>query len=180
MSYRSVYDLAEQPPFDSEVAYIAGAFVALGIGIRLVQRTKDRKRVDPPEPTGITTPKVLITFGVLVAVIGIGLMSWDRWRLLNDISNGDALVVEGPIRNWGTDRVRTARRDKYEYNTYERFHVGDSIWFGFYRELGMAGFHNGKSELVELRNGMQVRATYLFADGTDDPPRIVKLEVANE
>ena len=41
----------------------------------------------------------------------------------------------------------------------------------------MAGFHNS-SGAIELKDGMRVRATYLYADGTDDPPRIVKLEVA--
>lgn len=44
--------------------------------------------------------------------------------------------------------------------------------------MGQAGFHNGKDPLIPLKNGMHVRATYVSADGDDDPPRIVKLEVA--
>ncbi|MBL7964732.1 MAG: hypothetical protein JNM31_12920 [Flavobacteriales bacterium] len=178
MTYRTVYDLAEQPPFDVEAAWIAGAFVLTGLVWRQVQRARDRKRIDPPQRTGITTPRILITFGFLVAAIGIGLMGWDHWRLMKDISNGEALVVEGPIQSWGIERVRTARRDKYEYNIYERFYVGDSIWFGYYQNVGQAGFHNGKSEQVELKDGLVVRATYLYADGTNAPPRIVKLEIA--
>jgi len=176
--YRTVYDIAAEPPFDVQAAWIAGGIIGLGIVWRLVQRAKDRKLLDPPKRTGITAPRILITFGLLVALLGIGLMGWDRWRLLRDIGNGEARRVEGPIQSWGTERVRTARRDKHEYNTYERFYVGDSIWFGFYRELGMAGFHNGKDPLIELKDGLLVRATYLYADGTDEPPRIVKLEIA--
>ncbi|HRD51438.1 MAG TPA: hypothetical protein PKY96_02200 [Flavobacteriales bacterium] len=178
MTYRTIYDLAEEPPFDMEAAWIASAFILLGFVWGMMQQAKDRKLADPPKRTGVTTPRILITFGMLVALIGIGLMGWDQWRLLRHIANGEALVVEGPIQSWGTERVRTARRDKYEYDTYERFYVGDSIWFGFYRELGMAGFHNSGETRVDLRDGMLARATYLYADGTDDPPRIEKLEIA--
>lgn len=177
MQYRTVYDLAEQPPFDMAAVWIAAAFIGVGAAWTLIRRAKDRNRVDPPQRPKLTTPKVLIIFGAVVALLGVGLMGWDRWRLLNDLDNGEGLVVEGPVQSWGTERVRAARRDKHEYNTYERFYVGDSIWFGFYREVGMAGFHNGASELIELRDGMQVRATYLYGDGRDNPPRIVKLEV---
>ncbi len=177
MNYRTVYDIAKEAPFDTAAAWLAGGFILLGIIWRLVQRAKDRRRIDPPKRTGFTTPKVLVIFGSLIAVIGIGLMGWDHWRLVKAIEGGEAQVVEGPIQSWGIERVRTARRDKYEYNTYERFYVGDSIWFGYYQNVGQAGFHNGKSELVQLQDGMLVRATYLYADGADDPPRIVKLEI---
>ncbi|MBK9175834.1 MAG: hypothetical protein IPM46_05740 [Flavobacteriales bacterium] len=180
MDFRIVYDIAAEPPFDIVAAWLAGGFIALGIAWRIVQRAKDRKRLDPPKRGGITTPRILIAFGVIIALIGIGLMGWDHWRLMKAISNGEAQVVEGPIQSWGIERVRTARRDEYEYNIYERFYVGDSIWFGYYQNVGQAGFHNGKGALVELRDGMLVRATYLYADGKDNPPRIVKLEIAED
>lgn len=179
MTYRIVYDLAQQPPFEKEVAYIAAAFIVTGTVWALIWRAKDRRQVPPRERPKWTTPKVLVLFGSAIAVIGVGLMSWDHWRLMRAIRNGEARVVEGPVQSWGTERVRTANTKKYEYNTYERFYVGDSIWFGFYREVGMAGFHNGASTLVDLHDGLPVRATYLYADGTDDPPRIVKLEIAD-
>ena len=175
MNYRTVYDIAQEPPFDTAAAWLAAGFILLGIIWRLVQHAKDRKRTEPPKRTGITTPKVLVIFGSLIALIGIGLMGWDHWRLIRAIEGGEAQVVEGPIQSWGIERVRTARRDKYEYNTYERFYVGDSIWFGYYQNVGQAGFHNGKSELIQFKDGMLARATYLYADGTDQPPRIVKL-----
>lgn len=178
MDYRIVYDISSEPPFDNEAVWLSGGFILLGIIWRLVQRARDRKRIDPPKRTGITTPKVLIVFGSLIALIGIGLMGWDVWRLKKAITNGEAQVVEGTIQSWGTERVRTANTKKIEYNIYERFYIGDSIWFGYYRNVGQAGFHNGKDPLVPLKDGMLVRATYLYADGTDDPPRIVKLEVA--
>lgn len=180
MIYRTVYDISTEPAISIEMVWLSGGFILLGIIWRLVQRAKDRKHIDPPKRSGLTTPKILVIFGSLIAVIGIGLMGWDHWRLLKAMNNGEARVVEGPIQSWGTERVRTARRDKYEYNTYERFYVGDSIWFGYYQNVGQAGFHNGKSELVPLKDGLLVRATYLYADGTDDPPRIVKLEFAEQ
>ena len=176
MAYRVIYDIAQEPPFDIEMVWLSGGFVLLGIIWRLVQRARDRKRIDPPKRTGFTTPKVLIGFGMVIAVIGIGLMGWDNWRLKEAITNGAAQVVEGPIQSWGTERVRTARTDKREYHVYERFYVGDSIWFGYYQDVGQAGFHNGKTPTIPLKDGMLVRATYLHADGDDEPPRIVKLE----
>lgn len=178
MAYRTVYDIAQQPPFEPVVAWIAAGFIGLGAVWALVRRSKDRRQVPPRQRPKWTTPKVLMVFGCAIAVIGVGLMSWDHWRLMRDLANGDGRVVDGVIGSWGTERVRTARRDRYEYNTYERFFVGDNIWFGFYREVGMAGFHNGAKELVDLHDGMHVRATYLYADGKDDPPRIMKLEIA--
>lgn len=188
MSYRTVYDITTEPLFDVEAAWLAGGFIALGVVWRLVQQARDsasakatadaRQRLDPPSRKGLSTPKVLVTFGVLIALIGIGLMGWDRWRLVRALENGEAQVVEGAIQSYGTERVRTANTKKIEYNLYERFYIGDSIWFGYYRNVGQAGFHNGKSTLVPLKNGLMVRATYLHADGTDDPPRIVVLEIA--
>ena len=201
MVFRLVYDITTEPAFDIEVVWLSGGFIGLGIIWRLVQRAKDstsaaatadaRKRIDPrseagaserglPQRTGFTTPKILIIFGSLIALIGIGLMGWDHWRLVKAIKNGEAKVVEGPIQSWGTERVRTARTDKREYHLYERFYIGDSIWFGYYQDVGQAGFHNGKRDLVQLHDGIFARATYLYADGTDDPPRIVKLELADQ
>lgn len=177
MSYRILYDIANDPPFDTRAGILALGFIVLGIIWRLVQRAKDRKRVEPPSRKGLTTPKLLIGFGAVIAVLGIGLMGWDHWRLVQAVDNGEAQVVEGPIQSWSTERVRSARRDKYEYNLYERFYVGDSIWFGYYRNVGQAGFHNAQDPLIEFKDGMRVRGTYLYADGSDDPPRIVKLEV---
>jgi len=176
MAYRVLYDIEQEPTFDIEMVWLSGGFILLGIIWRLVQRAKDRKRIAPPKRTGTTTPKILITFGIIIAVIGIGLMGWDHWRLVKAIKNGEAQVVEGPVQSWGTERLRTARTDKHEYNTYERFYAGERIWFGYYQNVGQAGFHNSKYPLIQFKDGMLVRATYLYADGDDEPPRIVKLE----
>ncbi|MBK9515437.1 MAG: hypothetical protein IPO05_17920 [Flavobacteriales bacterium] len=125
--------------------------------------------------------KVLIIFGSIMAIVGVGLMSWDHWRLMKAIKNGETRVVEGPIQSYGTERVRTANTKKQEYRTYERFYVGDSIWFGYYWDASMAGFYNQLDPRVPFKDGMMVRATYLYADGTDDPPRhAVKLRWLNE
>ncbi len=178
MSYRTVYDITTEPLFAIEAVWLSGGFIMLGLIWRQVQRAKDRKRVDPPSRKGLTTPKLLITVGIIIAALGLGVMGWDQWRLVKAIGNGEARVVEGPVQSWGVERVRSGRSDMGKYHTYERFHVGDSIWFGYFRDVGMAGFHNGKDPLVPLKDGMRVRATYLYADGQDDPPRIVKLELA--
>lgn len=121
MTYRTLYDITNDPPFDVAAAYIAGAVILAGIIWGQVQRVRDRKKMDPPLRKGITTPKILIVFGSLIAVIGIGSMGWDTWRLKKALPNGEASVVEGPIQRWSTERQRTARRDKYEYTTYESF-----------------------------------------------------------
>lgn len=52
----------------------------------------------------------------------------------------------------------------------------NTIWFGSRWELGQGGFHN-PAGAIALRNGMIARAHYVYADGKDDPPRIVKLEI---
>lgn len=121
MSYRTLYDITNDPPFDIAALYISGGFIFAGIIWRQVQRIKDKKRIDPPSRKGITTPKILIVFGSLVALIGVGLMGWDIWRLKKAIANGEARIVEGPIQSWSTERQRTARTDKREYTTYESF-----------------------------------------------------------
>jgi heme/copper-type cytochrome/quinol oxidase subunit 2 len=177
MSYRTIYDLHEQPPFSTTWALISAGIIVLGIVVGRVQRARDRRLGNPPRK-GITTARILIVFGSLCALIGVGMLSFDHWRLLKALDAGEAAVVEGPIQSWGTERVRTGNIKKHEYHTYERFYVGDSIWFGYYWEVGQAGFHNGPKPRVEFSDGMQVRATYLWADGQDAPPRIVKLEVA--
>lgn len=174
MAYQVIYDIRQEPPFDTGAAWLALGFITTGIIWSLIRRSRDRKKAVPPVRTGWSTPKVFIIFGSAIAVIGIGLMGWDHWRLVKAIDNGEAGIVEGPIQSWGIERVRTANTKKIEYNIYERFYVGDSIWFGYYQNVGQAGFHN--TARVELRDGMWVRATYLYADGADDPPRIVKLE----
>ena len=180
MSYRTFYDITTEPLFAIEAVWLSGGFIMLGLIWRQVQRAKDRKRVAPPSRKGLTTPKLLITVGIIIAALGLGVMGWDKWRLVKAIGNGEARVVEGPVQSWGVERVRSGRSDMGKYHTYERFYVGDSIWFGYFRDVGMAGFHNSADPLIELRNGIPVRATYLYADGMDEPPRIVKLEVVEE
>ncbi|MFT3921784.1 MAG: hypothetical protein QM778_04555 [Myxococcales bacterium] len=167
--FRVVYDVTQQAPFEPEVAYLAAGLFALGLVWMLV-RARQRK----PRTTGF----VLMGFASAVALIGVGLMSWDHARLCSLMESGQVSVVEGPVLSHGTERIRTARTDRREYHTYERFFVGPRVWFGYYWEVGQAGFHNGGAEHIELHDGLQVRATYAFADGTDDPPRILKLELA--
>jgi len=178
MNYRTAFDLAEQPPFSTAWALLSAGVIATGIILWLVRRAKDRAMAEPPLRNGWSMAKVLVIFGSIMAIVGVGLMSWDHWRLMKAIKNGETRVVEGPIQSYGTERVRTANTKKQEYRTYERFYVGDSIWFGYYWDASMAGFYNQLDPRVPFKDGMMVRATYLYADGTDDPPRIVKLEVA--
>ncbi|MBL7952162.1 MAG: hypothetical protein JNM62_10630 [Flavobacteriales bacterium] len=178
MCHHIAYDIITEPDFDTGAAWLAGGFILAGLIWRQLQRSRDRERVDPPSRKGWTTPKVLIIFGSIIAVLGIGLMGWDTWRLKKAFRNGEARVVEGPIQSWSTERQRTARRDNYEYHTYESFYIGDSVWFGYRWEVGQGGFHNAGGEL-KLQNGMLARAHYLYADGADDPPRIVKLELTD-
>ena len=116
-------------------------------------------------------------FASLIALIGIGVMSWDHHRLVSMLEAGEAKVVEGPVQSWSTERQHTARTDRHEYRTYESFYIGDSVWFGYHWQVGQAGFHNGGKH-IELRNGLQARATYVRADGDEYPPRILKLELA--
>jgi hypothetical protein len=179
MSYHTVYDLTTEPSIQMEMVWLSGGFILLGVIWRLIQRAKDRVRIDPPSRKGLTTPTVLVIFGLLIALIGVGLMGWDHWRLVNAIRNGEARLVEGPIRSYSTERVRTANTRKQEYRTYERFYIADSIWFGYYWDAAMAGFYNQVEPRVAFKDDMRVRAAYLYADGSDDPPRIVKLELAD-
>ena len=176
MSYRTLYNITTEPLFDMAAVWLSGGFILLGVVWQLVQRAKDRKRLDSPSRKGITTPKLMITVGIIIAALGIDIMGRDHWPLVKAIENGEGNIVEGPVQSWGTERVRSGRTDLGKYKTYERFYVGDHIWSGSYRDVGMAGFHNGKDP-VQLSNATLVRATYLYADGTDDPPRIVKLEM---
>lgn len=178
MTYHTVYDLAQEPPFSTVWACLSGAFILVGIILWWIRREKDRKLVDPPKRSGWSTARVFIIFGSIMAVVGVGLMGWDHWRLMKALERGEGRVVEGPVLSYGTERVRTANTKKQEYRTYERFYVGDSIWFGYYWDASMAGFYNQLSPRVAFHDGMPVRATYLYADGDDDPPRIVKLEIA--
>lgn len=171
MAYEVVYDITTLPPFDIEVAWLAGGLFLLGVIWALV-----RKRQQKSPTTGF----VIMGFAALLALIGIGMMSWDHYRMIAMIDAGEAEVVEGPVQRWSTERQRTARTDKREYRTYESFYVGDQVWFGYHWEVGQAGFHNGARKHVELRNGLQVRATYAYGDGQDNPPRIVKLEIASD
>ena len=43
MPYRTVFDLAEQPPFEPIVAWIAAAFIVTGTAWALIRRVKDRQ-----------------------------------------------------------------------------------------------------------------------------------------
>jgi hypothetical protein len=167
MPYSVLYDIQQEPPFYPGNAWLAGGLFCLGAIWTLVRKRQQRSA---------TTGYVLMGFASLFALIGIGLMSWDHHRLLQAIKRGEAKVVEGPVQSWGTERQRTARKDRHEYTTYERFYVGNEVWFGYRWEVEQAGFHNQTSPKVAFRNGMLVRATYLYADGEDSPPRIVRLE----
>ncbi len=179
MAYRTLYDLHEQPAFSTTWALICLSIILLGIGLRYREKARDERFEDPPKRVGITTPVVLILFGSLAAIVGIVLVGFDHWRLVRAWDAGEAGVVEGPVQSWGTERVRTGDHKKQEYHTYERFYIGDSIWFGYRWEVGQAGFHNALDPQVRLKDGMMLRATYLYADGKEQPPRIVKLEVAD-
>jgi hypothetical protein len=177
MNYRTVYDLTQEPAFDPYVALLAGGFIATGLLWRSIQRNRDKRQAEPPRRTFWTTPNVLWLFGLIIAFVGVGLMGWDHMRLVSAMENGEARVVEGPVQSWGTERQRTADTKRRAYRTYERFYVGDSIWFGYWWEVEQAGFHNAADPRVAFTDGMPVRATYLHADGPDEPPRIVKLEL---
>lgn len=178
MAYRVVYDITTEPPFDPGWAWLSGGVFLIGLVWLLLQRRRDRRRIPPMQRPGITTPKILLALGLIMAALGIGLMGWDHARLVQALRNGEGRMVEGPVQSWGTERQRTARTDRREYHTYERFYIGDSIWFGYWWEVGQAGFHNAGTPRVAFHDGLPARATYLYADGADQPPRIVRLELA--
>lgn len=170
MAYEVVYDITRERAFDIEVAWLAGGLFVLGLVWMLVRK---RQHKSP------TTGYVIIGFAGVLALVGIGLMSWDHARLIAMLERGEAQTVQGIVQSWSTERQRTARSDRHEYNTYESFYIGDKVWFGYRWEVGQAGFHNAGRQRVALRDGLPVRATYVHADGDDDPPRILKLELAN-
>lgn len=177
MAFTLVYDITAQPLVDVPMCGLSAVFVIAGILVKRRQRVRDRRMADPPQRPAFGTPQVLIWFGVAVALIGVVFTGWDRWRLVRALRAGEAGVVEGPVQSWGTERVSTSGRSTGPFHTYERFYIGDSIWFGYYWEVEQAGFHNSGAERVRFRDGLAARATYLHADGADQPPRIVRLEV---
>jgi hypothetical protein len=178
LNYVVVYEITTQPPFSTEWELLSAGVFIVGLVWQILRVRRDKKKIPPPERPRLTTPKVLMGFATIMAIVGVGLMGWDHQRLVRAWEAGEAQVVEGPIQSWSTERQRTSRRDKYEYHTYESFYIGDSIWFGYRWEVGQAGFHNAADPPIALSNGRMARATYLYADGQDDPPRIVKLELA--
>ena len=89
----------------------------------------------------------MITVGIIIAALGIGIMGRDHWPLVKAIENGEGNIVEGPVQSWGTERVRSGRTDLGKYKTYERFHVGDHIWSGSYRDVGMAASTTARTRL---------------------------------
>ena len=82
MSYRTLYDITTEPLFDMAAVWLSGGFILLGVVWQLVQRAKDRKRLDSPSRKGITTPKLMITVGIIIAALGIDIMGRDHWRLV--------------------------------------------------------------------------------------------------
>lgn len=88
MSYRVLYDIATDPPFDTQAGMLALGFIYLGAIWQIAQRAKDHNRLEPPSRKGLTTSKMLIGFSAVIAVLGIGLMGWDHWRLVQAVDNG--------------------------------------------------------------------------------------------
>jgi hypothetical protein len=95
MAYQVVYDITREPPFAIESAWLAGGFFLLGAVWALVRKRQQRSA---------TTGYVLMGFGSLIALLFIGVMSWDHTRLIDMLERGEAQVVSGPV---GT-RVRTS------------------------------------------------------------------------
>ncbi|GAB4033300.1 hypothetical protein GCM10028809_34440 [Spirosoma gilvum] len=117
----------------------------------------------------------LIAFAVIAVVVSVGIPLFDQYQLKHQ----KALKVEGPIVGYW-EKEWTERRDgKNNHYSYEAFRV-DTVSFGYYRNVEMAGFFNGGPEQVSLRDGMAVRIHYVPERQLDDDRilnRIVKLEI---
>lgn len=124
----------------------------------------------------------LMAIGVFTILAAGAVPWWDYRRVTQAVAKGEAKRVEGPIRDWRILRGRGRRQSTggYLYSHYERFSVGD-VDFDVYWNALEAGFANrGSTEekrAVQLANGMPARIWYLPIDGSDKPPRIVRIDL---
>src|SRR3546814_824481 len=68
-----------------------------------------------------------VVIGVFVMLVSGAVPLWDRSRVLQAVTGGEAKQVEGSVHNWRIVRIRGRRYSTggYPYRHYERLSVGD-------------------------------------------------------
>jgi len=163
MEYVTAYDIIRDSRLDLLPSLIGLAVLVAGLAWRIV--TPHRSRL----------PLIVMAIGGVAFLAMLGLPWWDRHRMKISLANGDARMVEGPIRDWGTRRIPRAGGTAH-YLHQEHFTVG-GMRFSYYWEVEQPGFHNAVTPRVDITEGMPARIWYLQGDGIGNPPRIVRFDI---
>lgn len=168
MHYTTVYDIANdgvglQFPLIGLALILAGGVLKWGFGKQGM---------------------LLIVVGIFTLVAAGAVPWWDLDRVRQAVARGEAMQVEGPIRDWRVVRgrgIRTGSSSSYTYSHYELFSVGDVDFDITWNSLE-AGFKNHgsteKKRTVQLLNGIPARIWYLPSDSPGKPPRIVRIDLS--
>lgn len=165
MHYTTIYDLWAQPLINWRSLVLPFGLAAAALVAAYFSRPGSGR-------TG------LLVFSVAAVVVSVGIPSFDQYQL----KRHKPLTAEGPIVGYWEKEWVERRDGKNNSYSYEAFQV-DTVSFGYYRNVGMAGFHNGEAERVPLHDGLFVRIQYVPERQLDDGRtinRIVKLEISQK
>ncbi|MBD2705798.1 hypothetical protein IC229_34685 [Spirosoma sp. BT702] len=163
MPYTTIYDLAAQPVLNwrSLVLPLALA-VAASIIACFTRQNAGRYG--------------LFAFVFITVLVSVVMPYWDRYQLLHK----EPRLAEGVITNhWEKEWTKQVNGKKQWYS-YESFQV-NTVTFGYFRNVVMAGFHHEEMAKIPLHDGLAVRIHYVPEQQMDESSvlnRIVKFELA--
>jgi hypothetical protein len=168
----TVFDLAVEPYREWLFAAIPLLFFLLGLKERFFSRQR-------------RWPGWSLFFGIVTALLFIGLPAWDHWRMKTKLTHREDLqTVQGRISGYRKETIRSRQYgsvSKYRTSIWEEFSVGGRK-FGFYRNAypSSASFTNNQNPAVSFTNGMMTRITYVKDPAYNDDLRILKLEIGRD
>lgn len=170
MQYRTIYDIAARGYDGWLFGYIAAGLAAATIIVFLFFRSWKHRYV-------------LLTISSVFTAVAFIMPYWDYTRLKKKLESDDCLKTEGAVTSYWEKKWRDKdASNKWQNYHYESFTV-NSVKFGYYITGGgsAAGFTNGATVQIPIRDGMKMRVHYydepVITDGTVNN-RILKLEVA--
>ena len=171
MNWHTVYDIstADAGEYFGFVLFGAGMLVLAGGFLWRARRRGERS----------PTAKVVAGFGVLVAVLGYGVNTWDQNRLAAHLAAGEVQTVDGAVfahARWREDITDSRRDSTRRYRHWERVVVG-GVTFIWPPGAQQPGFTNAQTPPLDLHDGQWLRITWV-EDVADEASqrRIVKLE----